>query len=250
MAFPNVPPASIELQSALVEASHKHNLLAVAHATNLEETKLVLRAGVDGLAHTFLDQPPTEELIALYKKNNAFLIPTLCTIASITGEEQDIREHFARHPIVTSRSILDEATTKCMASALGLKPPGVAMENGYESVRALKEAGIDIVAGTDSVPGLLGTGMGVSLMMELWLYVERCGFSKLDALRSCTGVAARRFGFMDRGLIEKGRRADLLMVEGDPVNGDLEDLMKTMGVWKGGVECPIQAIEGTKRGRL
>jgi imidazolonepropionase-like amidohydrolase len=237
MSFSNVPPASPELQAAVVQASHKHGLLALAHATNLEETKasnpkpsvglvgvyhlngtreedvliltriypqLVLRAGVDALTHTFCDQPPTDELISLYKSSNAFLIPTLCVIASITGEEASTAQRFARDTRVTSRSILTEQETENLTSTLSLHVHGASVDHAYAFVEALKAAGIDIVAGTDAVPGLKGTALGVSLMMELWLYVERCGFTPLEALKSATGVAARRFGFADRGVIRRG----------------------------------------------
>lgn len=66
---PAIP--SIELQKHIVEAAHSHGLVVVAHATSLQATIDILEAGVDGLTHTILDQMPTEELIAAYKKNNA-----------------------------------------------------------------------------------------------------------------------------------------------------------------------------------
>jgi imidazolonepropionase-like amidohydrolase len=180
----------------------------------------------------------------LYKERSAFLIPTLCTIASITGEERDTASRFATDPLITSRNILTPEETSCMTTALNLKVPGASTAHAYASVRALKDAGIDIVAGTDAVPGLLGTAMGVSMMMELWLYVHRGGFTPREALRSATGVAARRFGFRDRGAIEVGRRADLVLVDGDPVYGEITDLMKVRGVWKQGVRTVAHGIDG------
>ena len=51
--------------------------------------------------------------------------------------------------------------------------------------------------------------------------------------------AARRFKFTDRGILEKGRRADLLLVEGDPIteNGKgVDALLDAVGVWRDGVE--------------
>ena len=68
--FPIKKP-SVKLQSAVIDAAHKKGLKTVAHAIAYEDTLEILSAGVDGLTHTFVDHPPTKELIEAYKKNNA-----------------------------------------------------------------------------------------------------------------------------------------------------------------------------------
>jgi imidazolonepropionase-like amidohydrolase len=71
-------------------------------------------------------------------------------------------------------------------------------------------------------------------VQELYMYVERCGFAPIEALRSATSVAAKRFKFLgDRGRIAEGLRADLLLVKGDPT-ANIEDLCNIVGVWKAG----------------
>ena len=66
------------------------------------------------------------------------------------------------------------------------------------------------------------------------MYVERCGFTPTEALRSATSVTAKRFKFLsDRGRIAEGLRADLLLVKGDPT-ANVEDLCNIDGVWKAG----------------
>ncbi len=69
---------------------------------------------------------------------------------------------------------------------------------------------------------------------ELSLYVQNCQFSPVEALRTATSVAARRFGLDDRGLIAEGKRADLLLVRGDPTE-NIGDTLNIEGVWKHGV---------------
>ena len=72
------------------------------------------------------------------------------------------------------------------------------------------------------------------------MYIERCGFTPVEALQSATSVTARRFGFNDRGKIEPGMRADLLLVKGDP-SSNIEDLCNVVGVWKAG-EVSVEPI--------
>jgi imidazolonepropionase-like amidohydrolase len=230
MAFPGIPVASVELQTAVIEAAHKHGLLALAHATNLDETLLVLKAGVDALTHSFSDKLPTPELTEAFKRNNAFLIPTLAVVSSLTGEEQELRDKFAAK---ATPEQLTDPVKKNMVACLKLRVEDATIKNAYAQIKQLKAAGIDIVAGTDSVPGLLGTAIGPSFAQELYMYVERCGFSPVEALHSATALPAKRFGFKDRGRVAEGLRADLLLVKGDPTS-NIEDICNVAGVWKAG----------------
>src|SRR4051812_26375776 len=78
-------------------------------------------------------------------------------------------------------------------------------------IRAMHDAGVTIVAGTDyGLPGF-------SLLRELELYVE-AGFSPLDAIRSATVVPARVMGMSNEaGTIAAGTRADLVVLDRDPL---------------------------------
>ena len=143
MKFEGIPVASIELQTAVTKAAHDHGLMALAHATSLDDTRLVLRAGVDALMHAFTDKAPTEELIEAYKKTNAFLVPTLVVDASLTGEEQELRDRFAAK--ATPQQLTPDVKEN-MCKCLGLGVPGATVKNAYETVKKLRAAGIDIVA--------------------------------------------------------------------------------------------------------
>lgn len=91
----------------------------------------------------------------------------------------------------------------------------------------------DFFSGTDTSTDLKGTRSGASVHHELWLYVNRCRFTPLEALVSATSKIADRFGFSDRGKIEEGRLADLLLVSGDPVQS-IDALRDIKGVWRNG----------------
>ena len=135
--------ASLDLQTAVVKAAHSHGLLAVAHATCYDDTILVLRAGVDGTTHTFLDKPPTLEIVEAYKANNAWCNPTLTAMTSLTGDSAPITKAFANDDRVSSKlgTEAKENFCRCMHFATGT----CKVDYAYESVRQLKAAGIDIV---------------------------------------------------------------------------------------------------------
>lgn len=239
MAIPtnSIPSATLDFQTAVVKAAHAQDLLVVGHATSVESTEIVLNAGADGLTHTFIDQAPTDAIVDLYKKTNAFLIPTLSVLSSITNEEGDLRQKFA--DAASKKGLLDEFTRQNMLDVIGLKAETAELEYGYESVRRLKKEGIDIVAGTDAVVGLKGTAIGPSLWMEMYIYVEKCGMSVEEALATATGVSAKRFRFGDRGEVREGKRGDLVLVKGDLSKG-LEGLWAEdgiVGVWKEGIKA-------------
>lgn len=228
------PSATLELQAAVVEAAHARNMIAVGHATSIVSTEVILKSGCDGLTHTFVDMAPTDAIINLYKEKKAFVIPTLVTLSSLTDEEHELRDSFVARASSLPETI-DDLTKIVMGQTIAAGAPEARIENAYESIRQLKQAGIDIVAGTDSIPGLKGTALGPSLWQELYMLVERCGLSVEEALSSATAVSARRFGFQDIGVVEEGKRADLILVKG-AVNEDISCLWNGLvSVWKAGI---------------
>ena len=81
-------------------------------------------------------------------------------------------------------------------------------------VRELHKAGVTILAGTD-----VGTSYqipGISLHDELALLVQS-GLSPMDALQAATLNPARAFNLTDQGTIEPGMRADLVLLDANPL---------------------------------
>ncbi len=95
-----------------------------------------------------------------------------------------------------------------------------AFNKEIEMLGALHKAGIPIVAGTDqAVPGH-------SLHRELELYVQ-AGFTPMEAIQAATIVPARAMGVeKELGTIEKGKRGDLILINGDP----LADIRNTRNI--------------------
>ena len=95
------------------------------------------------------------------------------------------------------------------------------------TVRLLHQAGVPIVAGTDqAVPGF-------SLDREIELYVQ-AGFTPMEAIQAATLVPARAMGMeKESGTIEVGKRADVILVDGNPLE-NISDIRKVSAVFAAG----------------
>lgn len=91
-------------------------------------------------------------------------------------------------------------------------------------------------SGSDAASPAVGTAWGLSVHHELSLFVNKCGFTPVEALRSAMSLPAERFNFSDRGHIKPGLRADLLLVEGNPLQ-DINHTLDLRAVWKDGKLC-------------
>ncbi len=97
-------------------------------------------------------------------------------------------------------------------------------------VGALHDAGVPILAGTDSFDGFVLPGD--SLHREIGLLVA-AGLDEMDAIGACTRATTRSLGLQGRGTIEVGQRADVVLLEADPA-ADVANLRRIHAVIKGG----------------
>jgi imidazolonepropionase-like amidohydrolase len=228
---PGLPMLDQATLNAGVAEAHRHGMLTVAHALTVDATRMALEAGIDGLVHIFMDQPHTDEIIGLIKDSGAFVVPCIVLNASMMGITGDA---LAEDPRVASR-LSDEWMTT-LRSSFNHYPQGE-LEDVLGSTKALHDAGIDLLCGTDTsvpFPSLGGLAHGASVHHELQ-YLVQCGLTPIEALRTATATPARHFGLNDRGRIAVGRRADLLLVDGDPTTS-ISDTLNTRAVWRRGTQ--------------
>lgn len=76
---------------------------------------------------------------------------------------------------------------------------------------------------------------GADLHIEMYLLVTKAGMTPLEVLRATTSTTADLFGWNDRGRIAPGLKADLLLVEGNPVD-NISDLLNIEVIWRDGVK--------------
>jgi imidazolonepropionase-like amidohydrolase len=188
---------------ALVEAAHAHGLRAIAHAANSAAVLLAQAAGVDVLTHAPIDRPLSEAEAAATRASGQVIVPTLTMMEAI------------------------------VAKLAGIAP--VSYDAARATVGRWHRAGVTILAGTDanqaaSAPA--SPSYGTSLHHELELLVG-AGLTAVEAVRSATAGAAEYFGLADRGVIAPGRRADLVLIDGDPVQ-DISAIANVAAVWCAG----------------
>jgi imidazolonepropionase-like amidohydrolase len=230
VGYPGLTMISDEVLAVAVREAHRHEKLAIAHATTLEGAQRAVAAGVDGLGHMFVDRPHTADLIRAAAASGTFVIPTLTVLSSATGHPGAA---FAADPRVSSRLSAQWLATLSGSADAYLQGN---LDDALATVAALHAAGVDILAGTDvseANPAFGGMAHGASVHHELQLLVQ-AGLTPLQALRSATSVPARRFALTDRGRITPGALADLLLVDGDPTT-TISDTLSMRAVWRRGV---------------
>ena len=228
---PKWPTLNTQQVGEVIAASHARQRIAVVHVSAQDDALAAIGLGADGLAHVFVDAPASPDLVAAMKAADAFVIPTLSVTAASAGAG-DGASLAADARLQPSLTPAQSASLNARFEALSRNPAWG--ENAFASVRALHAAGVTVLAGTDA--GNPGTTHGASLHGELELLV-RAGLSPAEALAAATALPARRFGIDDRGRIARGMRADLVLVDGDP----LTDITATRAIamlWKNGHAIP------------
>ena len=238
--YSSVAPALVR---PIAEAAHRRGLRVTGHVPEGMDVLAAVAAGYDGVNHvTFLfgplfargePQKLTREAFgrrlidAEFNKGPlAQVIKALAARKTVVDDTLALYELFNHTPEEMARR--EPGLAKVPAELRGLfdgaRPEdaerrAAIFKKYVEMVGALHRAGVPVVAGTDiGVPGH-------SLHRELELYVE-AGFTPLAAIQAATLVPARAMGLeKEVGTIEVGKRADLVIVVGDPL-ADIRNVRK------------------------
>ena len=227
---------------AVIDAAHAAGMTVTGHIPGGLSMRDIVEMGMDNIAHlTVRDTPGSDALrdtIGFLKTHRTVIDPTLSWNELLGRSATTPIASFiprVEHVAPPLRRMLDAANG-------GNVTPDQARERlsrSLQIVKALHDAGVPVVPGTDKgVPG-------VSLAREIELYVM-AGLTPMDAIRAATAVPAQVMGVAgETGTLTRGLRADLIVVDGNPLEriSDIEKvtmvsangrLYETALLWRAG----------------
>ena len=190
---------------AVVDEAHRMGLRVAAHAEGLDGARMAIEAGVNTIEHGFsLHRAP--ELLRRMADDGIVLVPTLSTFHDLADR---FAAEFAPTLVTQAERQRDEA---------------------YATLTAARDAGVTLALGFDSGP----PGANARELMRM---VEG-GLRAEEAISAATAGSARALGLADRGTIEAGKAADMVVVDGDPLEEPalLCDLERIWLVVRAGVD--------------
>jgi len=230
-----------EIVKVITAEAHRLGMTVTGHIPNGMNAIQGIESGMDQINHIMYltavmvdpktrtidpDSPRVKSVIKLLLEHHTVVDPTIALL--------EILSHSTSTPISTFEPGFPKIAPELHEGLETMGVPPAAAQNAaagfrtlLQTVRVLHEAGVPIVAGTDqSVPGY-------SLDREIELYVK-AGFTPMEAIQAATLVSARAMGMeKDSGTIEPGKRADVILVDGNPLE-NISDIRKVNTVFAGG----------------
>ena len=180
-------PFDEKLLSVAVEEAHRRGFKIACHANDPTSCRIAAHSGVDSIEHGMYLEAADLETMAM---NKTFFVPTMSVWDAM---------------LYYSRAVDWPEARKKRAEELRI--------GSRSAVNAAVKAGVQIALGTDAGGGAARHGR---IAREAELMVE-CGMDPRDALIAATSSAAKLIGEDERGTIEKGTIADLVLLDGNPL---------------------------------
>ncbi|HET6955291.1 MAG TPA: amidohydrolase family protein [Vicinamibacterales bacterium] len=207
-----VTPPIVE---AICAEAHRLGMTVTGHVPNGMTIEQAAAAGMDHVAHLPIRGEAASDDV---QKTIAFLRDHK-TVIDPTQSWNELLGHAAGTPISAFQpgvlkipAPLNRVFSNAGAAGIDAATARTRLERGLRIVKALHDAGVPIVAGTDEgIPGY-------SVHREIELYVE-AGLTPMEALQAATVVSARAMKMdADVGTIERGKRADMVVLNANPLD--------------------------------
>jgi imidazolonepropionase-like amidohydrolase len=229
--------ADLAIVKAVIDESHKGGVRVAVHATELETAKAAVGAGADILVHSVTDRLVDTEFLNMLKTRDILYTATLAVeenyreVLSKQVNLTDVEKRLGDPEVIATWSDLDRIPADEIPGGIPRIPPSPRRPPAYENLVLLESAGVRIVAGTDA--GNIGTLHGPALHREFELMAE-AGLRPADIIVSATKNAAAVMGRdKEVGTLEKGKFADLVILDADP-HADIRNARKIYKVMKAG----------------
>ncbi|MDQ6829238.1 MAG: amidohydrolase family protein, partial [Gemmatimonadota bacterium] len=204
-----------DVVGAITGEAHRLGMTVTGHVPRALGLLPAVDSGMDQIAHLPIRGDPASDSVRLVidslKAHGTVIDPT-ASWGELLGHSTALSVESFQPGVSSLPPVLAQRITRM--GVVGLDT-GVARERLARTLRVigmLHDAGVPVVAGTDEgVPGF-------SLYREIELYAA-AGFSPIEALRAATAVPARAMGMAEKvGTIEPGKRADLIVLDGNPLD--------------------------------
>ena len=195
---PEIPEYTIEEIKAMTHIAHSWGRRVMTHCYNPEGIRRAVLGGVDIVTHCNLAD---EHSIQLMNQHGTIVVPTMSVYYRMTQRRPD-------------------------------REPSRIAANVFDDTKRLYDSGLTLAVGTDaSGPPAFGENS-----LELVLYVEKMGLTPLEAITIGTLNGAKAMGRTDLGTIETGKLADIIAIEGNPLDNikALHEAKNIKMVMKGG----------------
>lgn len=217
-----VKKLSPELYRAIIDEAHKHNIRVVAHIFGLDDAKDLLRAGIDGFAHSVQDKDIDDEFIKLAKQRNAFIDPNLPP----RGVQEDL-SWIAETSRPEDIKRLNDAFAKQAPDALQRNRERFAI-TARNLVKA-QSAGLLIVLGTDQSGEAWPAHIEMSDMVI-------AGLTPAQVITIATRNSAKVLKVdNNQGTVASGKSADFVVLNANPLD-DITNTRKISTVYLRGQE--------------
>ena len=201
---PNTTMLSLDEMKAIVEEAHLYKMRVTAHATNDLAVSRAVEAGVDSIEHAYVVSDAT---LKEMRCKDVYLVPT----------DMDL-------------SLAEKQVRKLNMPLSAAQVAGLA-EPYHERLRRARQAGVMLAAGSDMYMGL-GLTRGQAAKRALFAYAE-AGLPTPEILQAATIRGGALLGEAGLGILAKGTRADIIAVEGNPID-DLAAIERVVFVMKAG----------------
>jgi imidazolonepropionase-like amidohydrolase len=225
------------IMSAAIDESKSHGVRVAVHATELETAKAAVRAGADILVHSVTDRLVDNEFINMVKNRDIIYMTTLGVedgyrmVLSQNVSLNDFEQKNGDPEVIATWKDLAKIPENEIPGGVPRFPAPAKRPPAYDNLMLLESAGIRIVGATDA--GNIGTLHGPALHREFEL-MQTAGVRPMDIIVSATKNAAAVMGRQaELGTLEKGKSADLVILDADPL-ADIKNTRKIFKVMKAG----------------
>lgn len=243
------PRLPIALARAAIDEAHKHGLKTAAHIFYHDDAVALAEAGIDAFAHLVRDREMSDALIALMLRNKVYVMPNLNAPERGTHNSPPAWVDEPYLAGLLRDVVASEVVGRIRNSFSGRDPAELARrQQGYailqRSVAKLSAAGAAIILGGDT--GLEDNIFGYAEHKELELMVG-AGMTSSGAIVAATSRAAEFVGLTDRGTLAPGKRADLLVLDANPLD-DIRNTRRIAKFYLAGVEVDRAALKASLTG--